>query len=493
MFLVVGVVSVALGDRLSLRRVAPVGAALLLGIGLAAPLLVHHLQLTGGLERFAPVENGSYDDLHGALLPYPLAQTGFPTPWGSFHVEKWGHFYFFGGVFALLFAVQVVAFWLFFPDRTAWARAWWVPCGIFSLLMVLGEPAYLWRAIAELPLSKMFMRYTFRFYPCLAFCAILSGGLILDRILMTLRRRQAWELLVGGLLLGVLAYHLAMCRPAFYAYGFRPYPTLPAEFESTFHPYPDKSFVGDKNSGRLASWFRLRSPASEFYLALPLNLPHYYQVPGIFGYDPVIEGQPRMREVFRRLEENPVAACKAYGVRWHLIALAEVYSPNERVHHLERHIPNEPAYRELVKADLVPIAEVQGAQLKELPGTDPLAFTTSHPDRALPLHIHCRGADIDVSDLPAGTPVTINFLWYPHMHLYLDGQPVSVEQDDWLRISTTLPRSGTQLALRFEPPWLKSCAIGIGLSLVALLLAWAALRLRDPEKAPGQAGHTPVS
>jgi hypothetical protein len=481
MFLVVGLASVALGDRLSLRRVAPVAPALLLGIGLSAPLLLHHLHFTSGLERFAPAEDGDYHELHGALLPYPLAQTEFATPWGSFHVEKMGHFYFFGGLFALLFAVQAVAFWLCFPERSAWARYWWVPCGIFAMLMVLGEPAFLWQGVAALPMSKFFLRYTVRFYPWLAFCAVLSGGVILERVLATLRGRRPWELLVGGVMLFVLAYHLAMCGPSFYSYGFRPYPPLPAEFESVFHPYEDRSFIGDKNSRRLASWSQLRSPDPEFYASLPLNLPHCYQVPSIFGYDPVVEGQPRMTEVYRRLQEAPLEACKAYGVGWHLFGYpdAPVLSPNERMFFVESAVVFEPVYRRLLTAQFTTLAQWHGVTLKELPGTLPLAFTSDQPMGALPLRLHCRGADLDVGNLPAGTAVTINFLWYPEMHLWFDGEPLPVEKDDWQRITTTLPRTGSALALRYQPPWQRTCALAVIVCAAALSLGWVAMRFRE--------------
>ncbi len=478
MFLVVGLTSVLFAQQLPLRRLAPVVPALLLGVGLAAPLLLHHLQMTGGHERFVPAEHGAYDNLHGALLPYPLAEAGFPTPWGSSHVEKMGQFFFFGGVFAALFALQAIAFWILFPDRQAWARAWWVPCGIFALLMVLGEPAYLWKGISAVPMSKFFLRYSFRFYPWLAFCAILSGGLILDRVLATLRRRQTAELLAGAALLGILAWHLAMCRPSFYNYGFQPYPPLPEEFESAFHPYSDKTSVGDRNSRRIASWSQLRSPSPGLYASLPLNLPHYYQVPSLFGYDPVVEGQARVKEVYRRLEENPVATCKAYGVGWHLFADEWVYSPNKRFHSMEQAVPFEQAYRKLCKADLTPLTTQEGTTLKELPGVDPLAFVTGRPEQVLPLHLHCRGGDIDVAGLPAGTRVTANFLYYPPMALYLDGQRIAIEPDDWQRITTTLPQAGSTLSLRFEPPWGLTCGIGAALCLAAWLLGWAAQRLR---------------
>jgi hypothetical protein len=478
MFFILGIATVALAERMALRRIAPVAPALILGVGLAAPLLLHHLQMAGGVERFAPVEDGSYDDLHGALLPYPLAATGFPTPWGSFHVEKMGHFYFFGGLFAAVFALHALAFYLVWPDRRAWGRAWWVPCGIFALLMVLGDPAYLWQGVAGLPMSKFFLRYTIRFYPWLAFCAILSGGLLLERILAKLQQRSIWEWSIGGGLLVVLAYHLAMCQPSFYSYGFRPYPPLPDEFEAVFHPHEDKSLVDAANSQRMASWSQIRSPSADWFASLPLNLPHYYRVPSILGYDPVVEGQPRMAEVNRRIQEDPIRACKAYGVGWHLVRRSETpeHSPNQRFFFMEKVVPHESAGRELLKADLPTIAAWRGTALKQLQGVDPLAFATRRPDRALPMRLHCRGADIDVGGLPAGTPITVNFLCYPQMMLTLDGQQVDVNQDDWQRITTTLPTQGSTLSLRFQPPWRWTCCVGAVLCLGAALLAWAIQR-----------------
>ena len=481
MFLVVGVGTVALAESLPWRRLAAVAPALLLGIGLSMPLLWHHLQMTGGgIERFVPAENGIYDELPGALLPYPIVETGLPTKWGSDHVEKMGHFYFFGGVFALLFALQAVAFWMCFPERKAWGRSWWVPCGIFALLMVLGEPAFLWKGIAALPMSKFFLRYSFRFYPWLAFCAVLSGGLVLDRILAMVKRRTMWEIVFGGAMLCILAHHLAMCRASFYSYGFRPYPALPTEFESTFHPYKDVSFVGARNSRRMASWHPVRSPSPDFYAAMPLNLPHYYQVPSILGYDPVVEGQPRVTKMYDRLQQEPEAACKAYGVGWHLFSYSDMptTAPNQRFQTLENAILFEPAYRGLLKAKMTTIAVERGTTLKELAGVDALAFATAQPERALPMQLHCRGVDVDVAGLPAGTAVTINFLWYPQMSLELDGQPLAVGQDDWQRITTTLPTAGKALSLRYEPPWGKTCGVGAALCLAALVLAWGCLRFR---------------
>jgi hypothetical protein len=480
MFLLVGLAVVAYADRIPLRRLAAVVPALLLAVGLSAPLLLHHLQMTGGHERFVPAENGVYDELQAAVLPYPLAGAELPTHWGSTDVDKMGHFYFFGGLFALLFALQACCFWVYWPERRAWARCWWVPCGIFALLMILGEPAYLWRGVSSLPMARFFLRYTFRFYPCFAFCAVLAGGLILENVLATLQRRRPWELLVGSVSLAVLAYHLAMCQPSFYSYGFRPFPELPSAFESIFHPYSDKHFIGPKNSRRIASWGQFRSVSPDYYLSLTLNLPHYYQVPSIFGYDPVVEGQPQMAEVLRRLQENPAAACKAYGVGWHLFSYpaSPVLSPNRRMWTLERFMHLDRVYHRLLKAQHIPLAEFHGTTVMEVPGVDPLAFVTGRPEQPLPLQLQCRGVDVDVSGLEAGTPVTVNFLWYPQMECTLDGNVMALDKDGWQRITATLSQTGSTLSVRFRPSWHKTCAAGAGICGAALTLAWLALRRR---------------
>jgi hypothetical protein len=95
------------------------------------------------------------------------------------------------------------------------------------------------------------------------------------------------------------------------------------------------------------------------------------------------------------------------------------------------------------------------------------------------MHLHGRGADIEVGGLAAGTRVTINFLMRPHMSLLLDDQPITIDKDDWNRITTTLPESGAVLSLRYEPPWRRTCGIGAALCFVALVLAGVTIRLNS--------------
>src|SRR5206468_1066256 len=102
-----------------------------------------------------------------------------------------------------------------------------------------------------------------------------------------------------------------------------------------------------------------------------------------------------MAEVYRRLQNDPVAACKAYGVGWQLIGYgnAPVLSPNKYFWSMERTVNLDLAYAQVRQADLKHLADWHGTSLMELPGVEPLAFATGRPECPLPLRLHCRGAD----------------------------------------------------------------------------------------------------
>ncbi len=463
MFLCVALATVTFGERLPLRRLAPIVPALLLGIGLSAPLLLHHLQMTGGHERFVPKENGVYDHLQGALLPYPLVEADLPTHWGSFDVEKIGHFYFFGGLFALLFAWQAFGFWVCWPDRRAWGRSWWIPCGIVVLLIVLGDPGFLWTGAGRIALVQVLPRLPIRFYSKSGFRAILAGGLILDRFLATLRHRPAVNPRRRASLLGVLGYHLAMCQPSFYTYGFRPYPELPPEFEAAFHPYGGQtSSIGAQQlrGGSASCW---QVPLGRVGLLPVLAVEPAALLPGAqhFWLRP-----PCRRSAAHGRGVPPPGRRSGRRVQslWRRLASMQLHGRADA--DAEQMVLGPGANRErgtapidlLPKRDMRVVAECHGTTLLELPDVDPLAFAVGQADRPLPMRLHCRGADIEVGGLSAGACVTINFHCYPQMKCTLDGEALEVKPDEWQRITTTLPRGGAVLALRYEPPWLQSCA-----------------------------------
>ena len=87
--------------------------------------------------------------------------------------------------------------------------------------------------------------------------------------------------------------------------------------------------------------------------------------------------------------------------------------------------------RQLVKVKLTPVAEFHGTALKELEGVDPLAFVVGRAERPLALHLHGRGAEIDV----ATTPGLVANAWKVR-----------------LSVGVILPEEGTKGSPGYQPP-----------------------------------------
>ena len=213
MFLVVGLAAAALADGVPLRRLAMAVPAVLFGIGLAAPLLLHHLEWAAASSDSPRPRRDFTTGSQAPWRPTPV-HAELPIVWDGFTSKKWGEFYFFGGLFAALFAMQAFCFWVVFPGRAGWGRSWWVPCGMLAFCDGVRRSRLLWSGVGSLPMAKFFMRYTFRFYPVLAFCHPFGRRRSRTHFGDAAETSPLGRSTVRRMLL-VLAYHLAMCRATF--------------------------------------------------------------------------------------------------------------------------------------------------------------------------------------------------------------------------------------------------------------------------------------
>ena len=121
-----------------------------------------------------------------ALLRYPLAEAGLPTPWIGLDARD-GTLRFLRRYLLLFFAFKAFCFWICCPTWKAWSRSWWVPCGGVAPPMTLGEPAFL---AGKAPLICRCPSLPALLLPVLSAVCVLRdssrGGLILDRILAAL-------------------------------------------------------------------------------------------------------------------------------------------------------------------------------------------------------------------------------------------------------------------------------------------------------------------
>ncbi|MGA2619335.1 MAG: hypothetical protein ABSF26_17135 [Thermoguttaceae bacterium] len=513
LFLVLATAWLVLMGRIPPRRGLQLIPAVLMGLALAAPLVWVQAALAADMTHSGGYGCGIADGLAAMLLPYPLARAGHPNGWGSTELAYMGHLYYFGTLLLLLFVAQVLVWFTARPRRAVWAEQVWTVAACVAFLLALGPAGGLWLVLGKLPVFGSINNHPFRLLPFFVLFAVLSGGLFLERLLRLAARRRAWEIGLGVVLGGLLVYHVVMARASFYAYGFRPYPNLPAELAAmlTGEEAGEKGMSPISGSGpagasrqlerwgyaspqRLAAWAPNRSIVPSYALALPHNLPAVYRLPAFGGYDPVVENKPPFQFAEERMRQEPAAAARAYGVRWlleHRTGREPVFSPNPNLREMEQSVRLDGAFRRIDLVHVHRLAGLDDLTVGEVGGVAPLAFAngvrgegrgTRDECRSLPLRLHGGGIDVDLRGLAAAGAVTVNFLWYPEMTAAVDGRPVLCRRDEWQRIVADVPAGARELAVRYRPDWARGIVAG-GLLLGLGLAGAAALRRcnRSPE------------
>jgi len=452
------------------RRIFAVLSSLVLSAAIATPLAYQQWLSVEGMDRPPADATGIAMGLSAMLLPYPLVEARLPSNWGNVNVHLLGHFYFFGGLLAWLFLFHLAELAVHRPGRREWAGQVWTVCAVVALWLGLGQAFGLWELASNLPVIGFISRHPLRLMPFIVFFTSIVGGLVLERLL----RKHSWrrlELWIAVPALALLALHVVQCRTAFHIDRFTPYPALPAMVAEKFWiTEPPKQVTG-----RVLRW----GPHSDnegFGRIMPASLAAAYELPSIEGTCALLENNSFVARLHGRVVAQPLPALRAYGIRWHLIQAPDEFTPvgtpftsSWRVEVIamrdklnEKLDLTEPFVR------ATPAAGIDGIELYELPGTDPLAFACDEPARAvsrlpsavkekaaLPLKFRGGGVEVDVSGFSKGQWITVNFLRRPEgeMEAFLDGEKVPHQADMWERIVVRIPVEGGTLAIRYVRPW----------------------------------------
>ncbi len=468
------------GD-ISIKRALWTIPAFLFGLALALPILWAQVAATRDMVRAAGYGNGIEWGLASLFLPYPVKAL-HPNVWGSTDLWYMGHFYYFGTLFMVLFTVSLVVLLTTRPKKALLSGAVWTLCGAAALWMTLGNQGGLWELFSYLPLLKQVNNHPFRILPFFVLFAVMAGGIVLEQLLSELPRHRIWGGGLATLALCLLAYHVAMARPAFYSYGFKPYPPLPPDMSQLFKA------GGDIPAGRILPISPPRSIAPDYPLALNLSLPAVYGVASLDGYDPLTQSRPPVGMAWALLSRTPAAALKAYGVRWlvvHRTARHPIFSPNPALRGMESFSHSAFLLDHLQELGAKKIIERPEVEVWALPDADPMAFPLSTPGHALPLALTSSGVSVDTSTLPAGGIVVVNFLWYPNVRAVADGREVPSGRDRWGRVVVDAPPGVGRIEVRFGASWGRALVnAGLVMALALLTALWlsrqeAALRGKD--------------
>jgi hypothetical protein len=476
---VAGLLLMASG-QLTLRQTQLAIPALLLGLAVAAPLLVPQAAATAGLKRVGGSGVGIVGGLPCLLLPYPLGSAGHPEKWGAdqalmCHIYYSGTVFLGAGMFAsLAVAMSLLVFrWKRSELRRLLSANIWVACGLVAFLLALGSRGLLWTWLCRLPVFDKF-NHPFKFLPFMTLFLVLAGGVWLERSIPKGRSGRSATGIGAAVVAVLLLYHCWNAQGSFYAFKEKPYPPLPAPLAAT---------LKEGEPARIWSIAPERSPARDFVSSLQLNFPTVYGVLAVDGYDPLVAATPEFVRARERLVETPVEACKAFGVRRivvHRLAKAPEYGPTVIFAYVERLARDiQRALPKVERAGRLVLATPE-VSVFELPDVAPLAFAAAVPATALPLRVTCAGAYVDISSLPEGGDVVVNFLKRPETVAAVDGQPLAAAADEWGRVVVRVPAGGQRLEVRLAPPWGKGFLAAILLAGVAGGLFFAQTRWNSP-------------
>lgn len=470
MFLWVALVIIWWSGLIDIGKILCAAAASLLGTALSCPLLIPEFLQTKHAERLMPPSWGQVLSQWGAfLVPGPWIHAYKPADSLDAAWKTGGLILYSGTTFTLLAIPLLLCFIFYRFPREDMGKNVWLFCGVVALLGAMGEGGIIWPIMLRLPLLGKF-RVPFKFLGFFNVFVALVGAVLLERLLGSIRWSRLIEIGVAVATGALLTVSSMMFLPSFYIYGFKPYPDATAIMNR----------VPQARAGmqRVMSFSFDRSPTPKYWEGMPHNLPTVYQIPSIFGYDPLVQWSPYFLNVETRFKQDRIRSLKEYGVGYLMVPNFD--NPMIRDYQLKIHYETASWVQstelpELLKQDKELFHDDE-ISIWTLSGSRPLAFSNAMPSVSIPLNVTANGFAMHTSSLPHGGLVTANFLWYPEMRATADGGPVLITTDSWQRMVINVPDGTKQVSVRYIPEWREGVAVGLILALVGFILGCSATR-----------------
>ena len=454
-------------------------AVFAVGLGLAAPLLVPQFLGLRGLYRVGGGGGNILAGLHALVVPYPLGIAEAPADLGTMYLDYFGQLYYAGSLFTLAWLAALLVAWLY-PGRLT--RLFCNPLfalGLVALLLCIGEAGVLWYVQTKLPVFNKF-KHPVKVLPFFHLFSLTFGALVVHRLTLRSRWPGRWRTICFLVISLLLVYHASLARTSFYSFGDRPYPEMPGAVL--------RLLKRGAEPVRVMPVAQARCSAPGYTLSLANNFASVYGIDSISGHDPLVSFRPEYQHVERRIEAEALDTLRREGIAYLLVhATGErpVYSVNPAVHWQETknlHIL-EPMRRYCAGRE--PLVETPDLRVFQLEDHDPMAFPANERTQALPIVLIPSGVKVDVTDMPQGGDVIINYLWYQGIRVWADGQAIPSTADPFGRIQANAPPGVHTLTVRYHSPWLFGTGLGAG--LVAIGAGWVLLlrtgtrleRLRD--------------
>lgn len=484
-------------DAISMQSLWRIGGALIVGFGVALPLFVPQFFETWNAKRI--VGGASIDSSAlGLLLPWPLFranQTG-PGLFGSKDNEYIGQLVYSGTTFVALSLIVIASWFSHRWTRRTYRDNAYAPLGFIAFASALGQMGLIWYVFSKAPIFCKFAQPN-KFVPFFTLFAVMIGGVVLERILRRRPSRGWIEGLIAVVTIGLLAYHVSLPIPAFYTYGFAPFPE------------PLEPLLANRNLDRRVITLAPYRDPSALFGRMPINnLPTAQGLLGLVGYDPLVmrkapaismmsnlghqesygfwgnwqSGDLRDTPLTMEEKRQRIAALRAYGVDTVFVYGEKNQPPFERGKTNYIFYRGDEYLWQMLDAvgsmnsqERTVVAQWDWGFLFHLTDADPIAFLEQRPSK-LPQKIRFStcGASVDIEGAKANEQLVINVIDEPgqtYLRAYVDGEATPITVDSWMRVRIGLPTGAKKVELRYEPPFLKWLIIGIGVGLAGIVLS----------------------
>jgi len=472
-----GAVSGAIPWRRSVRALG----AVVVGLGVAAPLLVPQFLGIRDLYRVAGGGGHILGGLHALVFPYPLGKAEAPADLGSMYLEYFGELYYAGTVFTLAWFCGLLVAWVFPGRLRALLRNPLFALGLLALLMCIGEAGVVWYVQAKLPVFSKF-KHPVKVLPFFHLFSLAFGALVVDRLTLRAKSPGRWWTICFIVISVLLIYHASLARTSFYSFADRPYPEMPEAVSRLLR--------GSGEPVRIMPVSQSRATSVNFTLSLTATFGSAYGVDSFWGHDPLVSFRPEYQRIERQAEADTLATIRRHGVSYVLVHStfdSPVLSANHAVRWQETRYLHVLEPLRSYYAGREPVVETADVRLFKVDGADPMAFPAGDRTRPLPIVRIPSGVQVDVFDLSQGGDVVINYLWYEGIRVRADGQPVPSTPDPFGRIQARAPSGARTLTVHYHSPWL--LGTGIGACFVAMGVGWYLLL---KTAGPGQRGTSRV-
>ena len=449
-------------------------AAFALGLGIAAPLLLPQFAGLQNLDRVGGGGGNVLAGLHAMLFPYPLGKADAPADLGTMHLEYFGQLYYAGTLFTLAWLTALLIAWIYPGRLRPLLKNPLFALALVAVLLCIGEAGILGALVEKMPVFSKF-KHPVKLLPFFHLASLAFGALAIHRLTANTSSPGRWRTTAFALVSVLLLYHAALARPSFYSFADRPYPQMPQSVLRLVSP-------GDEPV-RVMPVAQARSTAPDYTLSLTANFPSVYGIDSFAGHDPLVSFRPEYQRIERDAEARVLDTARRHGVAYllvHATSDSPVLSKNRAVWMSQEirdfHV-QEPLRR--YHADRRPLVETSDLRVFEVDDVAPMAFPAGDHSRALPIVRIPAGVKVDVTALPQGGQVVINYLWYQAIRVSADGRPIPSAPDSFGRIQAAVPAGARSLAVHYHGPWL--LATTLGLVFAAVGIAWHLL-LRQPDE-----------